>query len=629
MKTRLLSLLVIILGAALVLSACAPAADGAALGQSDAVWDRIQANDKIVVGVSMDYPPYEYVNQDFVADGFDIAMIDDLSKVMGLPFDVKNYAFDGLPGALETGTIDIAISAIAITPEREESFSFSDVYLTDTSAALTLPTSTIVIALPEQLAAYRVGVQRGSVYETGLQKLLVDTGLMPATHLYSFITSDDALNALTQNQIDLFVLDQGTADIYVQSNNLRLAGSGSNPQRYAVMMAKETPVLVKNINDALKKLQNNGTLGKLARQYLNMDPSAIPSGCTDNMAYVADVTYDDKNMTAPPQVTPGQSFVKTWRVKNTGTCTWVNGYQLSYAYGNTSDAAMGGKPVPITSPIAPGATTDLSAALTAPRTPGTYQGFWQMVNDHGRPFGQTIWVGVTVVDPNKPTPAAVPAPVITSFKVTPGTITLGQCVNASWTVTGNVTQVVFERDGTDLWKNAPASGQYQDCPTKTGKIVYALGAYGPGGQDLEQVNVTVNKATATSVPPTRVPPTPVPPTAVPPANPLVGPIWDLLTLNNASVDPALGIYISFFSNGKVEGFDGCVNFSATYQAAGDQISFAGLPTGTGVSNCLPDAQAVSTSYLEALTQVKNFQVSNGKLNMTDANGTRLLQYKKR
>jgi ABC-type amino acid transport substrate-binding protein/heat shock protein HslJ len=614
MKSRFLKPLAILAIATFVLAACAPVGTPA---PEDAVWARIQQNGKIVVGTSMDYPPYEFVNQQYVADGFDIALIGELSKQMGIPMDVKNYAFEGLGNDLETGDIDIAISAIAVTPEREESFSFSNVYLTDTSGALTLPTSTIVITAPEQLAAYRVGVQRGSAYETALQTLLVDTGLMPASRLYSFISSDDALVGLTRNQIDLYVLDQGTAQVFAETNNLRIAGSGTNPQRYAVEMAKGTPVLLENINNALLTLSNNGTIGRLAKEYLGYDASALPSTCVDGMSYVADVTYDDKNMTAPPQVTPGQSFIKTWRVKNTGTCSWISGYQLVYAYGNTAASSMGGKPVPITTPVAPGTTTDLSAALTAPTTPGTYQGFWQMVNDKGTPFGQTIWVGVTVVDTSKPTPAPIPAPSITSFSVTPGTITLGQCVTASWVVQGNVTNVVFERDGTDLWKGAPASGQTQDCPPKAGKVVYALGAYGPGGQDLEKVTVTVNQPAS---PPTSTP--------VPPVNPLVGPTWELITLDNASVDTALGVNLIFQSNGSVQGFDGCANFSATYQSSGGQLSFSDLPSGTGVSNCLPDAQTVSTAYLTALSEITNFSISGNTLTLKDADGAQRLQYNK-
>lgn len=593
-----------------LLAACGPAATPA---PSDPVWDGIQANGKIVVGVSMDYPPYEYVDQNFFAAGFDIGLIEELSKQLGLPIDVKNYAFDGLGDALQTGDIDIAISAISVTPEREEVFSFSNVYLTDISAALTLPTSSIVISTPEQLAAYRVGVQRGSVYETALQTLLVVPGLMPATRVYSYITPDDAINALSQNLIDVFVLDKGSADIYVQTNNLRIAGQGTTPQRYAVAMAKDTPVLLENINAALLTLQNDGTIGRLSIEHLGYDASTLPEACLDGMAYVADVTYADNNMTAPPQVAPGQTFVKTWRVQNTGTCTWVSGYRLVYAYGNTPASGMGGQPVPINSPVAPGATVDLSVTLVAPTAAGTYQGFWQMSNDKGTPFGQTIWVGVTVVDPVQPTPAPIPAPSITSFTVSPSSVTLGGCVTAAWQVSGTVDSVVFERDGKDLLRGAPASGQFQDCPPNAGTLNYALGAYGPGGQDLESETVTVSQ----------------PAQPQPPVNPLVGPTWQVLTLNNSSVDPSYAIQLIFYPDGTVQGFDGCVNFTGSFQAFEDQIDFYGYVPETAVSNCLPDAVEVSTAYKLALSEVTNFAVSGTALSMTDASGAQRLQYQAR
>jgi hypothetical protein len=116
-------------------------------------------------------------------------------------------------------------------------------------------------------------------------------------------------------------------------------------------------------------------------------------------------------------------------------------------------------------------------------------------------------VGVTVVDPNQPTPAPVPAPYITSFTVTPGSITLGQCVQASWFVEGFVDRIVFERNGEDLVPYAPASGTYTDCPPVAGQVQYGLGAYGPGGQANKDIYITVSDVPSVSNP-IATPPTP-------------------------------------------------------------------------------------------------------------------------
>jgi len=496
---------VVLLSIAILLTACQGAEPNPGV-TTDATWDRIQKNGKIVVGVSMDYPPFEYIDANFIADGFDIALISEIGKQLGLPVDVRNYSFNGLYNALQTSQIDIAVSALTVTPDREKVVLFSDVYLTDSASVLAPSGSPLVITQPEQLAAYRVGVQQGTVFDSYMTKTFVETGLMPSSKLYRFLKPDDAIASLVANQIDLVLMDTPSAEVYLQKNNLKLAGTGVNPQRYAIAMPLNSPTLRANINSALKTLNNNGTLGKLVQKYLNVEPATVlPPSCIDDMAFVADVTYPDNNMTSPPVVTPGQVFVKTWKVKNTGTCSWVPGYQLAYAYGNTPAAQMGGQPVPITSTISPGMTVDLSVTLTAPTTNGTYQGFWQMKNANSQSFGQTIWVGVTVADPAQPTAAPMPAPVITSFTVNPGQIQLGQCVTASWVVQGAVDRVVFERNGEDLVPYAPTSGTYTDCPPLSGQIQYALGAYGPGGQQVLSVYITVSAAPTVPPPPTETP----------------------------------------------------------------------------------------------------------------------------
>jgi hypothetical protein len=123
---------------------------------------------------------------------------------------------------------------------------------------------------------------------------------------------------------------------------------------------------------------------------------AQPSACIDAMAYVADLTYDDQNMTQPPIFAPGQAFRKGWRVRNIGSCVW-QGYSLAFAEGNAPTAALGGQPVTIKGPIQPGATYDLYVDLVAPMASGIYQGTWQMRNDQGTPFGERVWVGITVL----------------------------------------------------------------------------------------------------------------------------------------------------------------------------------------------------------------------------------------
>lgn len=110
--------------------------------------------------------------------------------------------------------------------------------------------------------------------------------------------------------------------------------------------------------------------------------------------FVADVTVPDG-----ANFTPGETFVKTWRIKNTGTSTWGTGYLLVYAKGER----MGGpETLALPSSVAPGQTVDLSLNLTAPDKLGSFTGFWQFRSDVGQPFGigaeanQPIYVQINV-----------------------------------------------------------------------------------------------------------------------------------------------------------------------------------------------------------------------------------------
>ena len=88
----------------------------------------------------------------------------------------------------------------------------------------------------------------------------------------------------------------------------------------------------------------------------------------------------------------GAGFRKTWRVKNTGTCTWTSDYSFVFVSGDQ----MSGQNIYVPANVAPGQTVDLSVDLIAPNGEGTYRGYWQMRTPYGYNFGETIWVKVRV-----------------------------------------------------------------------------------------------------------------------------------------------------------------------------------------------------------------------------------------
>jgi hypothetical protein len=107
--------------------------------------------------------------------------------------------------------------------------------------------------------------------------------------------------------------------------------------------------------------------------------------CTDKVQFISDVTIPYNTL-----IKPGQSFVKTWRIKNTGTCQWESGYSLVFI-GGSQMSAPDSIPIPI---IPQNGIVDIGMSMVAPSTPGSYQGQWQMRNHIGQLFGNLLWVRV-------------------------------------------------------------------------------------------------------------------------------------------------------------------------------------------------------------------------------------------
>jgi TolB protein len=127
-----------------------------------------------------------------------------------------------------------------------------------------------------------------------------------------------------------------------------------------------------------------------------------PGGCTLNASYVADVTIPDDT-----ELAPGTAFVKTWRIRNSGTCDWGSGFTLAFVSG---DHMGGPSSVAVPATVA-GSTADVSVNLTAPSAPGTYRGNWRVRSDEGVAFGSTIYVRIVVPAPT-PEPTDTPIPTL-------------------------------------------------------------------------------------------------------------------------------------------------------------------------------------------------------------------------
>lgn len=116
--------------------------------------------------------------------------------------------------------------------------------------------------------------------------------------------------------------------------------------------------------------------------------TAIPCDLLNYDPVTVDVNVPDNTVMAP-----GQEFIKTWRVKNTGSCPWGAGYVLAYA---GYDDDMDGQFIALTEVVQAGQEVEVSVQFKAPAQAGIYVSAWSMRNAAGVFFPERIFVKVIV-----------------------------------------------------------------------------------------------------------------------------------------------------------------------------------------------------------------------------------------
>jgi len=107
---------------------------------------------------------------------------------------------------------------------------------------------------------------------------------------------------------------------------------------------------------------------------------------------------------------PGETFIKTWDVKNLGSTTWTKDYHLTLM--TSGETLSSPAQIPFPASVAPAETAHLSVTLKAPQTPGKYTVVWALQNPQGQIFkvdGSDVWVSIQVCDSPTGCAASLPA----------------------------------------------------------------------------------------------------------------------------------------------------------------------------------------------------------------------------
>jgi len=238
-----------------------------AVAATTALADQAQEAEPIDVGMSGGYFPFTFVEQDQL-QGFEVDFMNAVGEQIGRPVNFVTMSFSGLIGALESGRIDTVANQITITPEREETFVFTQPYVIDGAQVVTREGNTEITGV-ESLRGHSVAVNLGSNFEQLLRELPFADEIDIRTY-ESNIEQDTALG-----RVDAFVMDRVSTATVIRDSGLplQLAGEPFSEIRNALPFRNddEGRALRDQVDAAITSLREDGTLSAISEKWLGLD----------------------------------------------------------------------------------------------------------------------------------------------------------------------------------------------------------------------------------------------------------------------------------------------------------------------------------------------------------------------
>jgi len=229
-------------------------------------------DDVLVVGMELAYPPFETKDDAGNPSGISVDFSYAFGEYLGREVKIENIGWDGLIPSLQTGKVDMVISSMTITEEREKTIDFSDPYANAMLAVLSYKDSGIQSVEDLNREGMKIAVKTGSTGYNYAQKNLSNAEIIGLPDESACVTE------VAQGKADGFIYDQLT--IYRNwQNNLETTSAVFIPFQdvdfWGVAVQEGNTELREKLNEFIKKYTEEGGFEDLSEKYLAEEKAAF------------------------------------------------------------------------------------------------------------------------------------------------------------------------------------------------------------------------------------------------------------------------------------------------------------------------------------------------------------------
>ncbi|SEA90087.1 ABC transporter substrate-binding protein [Leifsonia sp. 21MFCrub1.1] len=265
-----------IAAASLALAGCSAGTSG---GSSPSADSGYVTPGKLTIGTAEPaYSPWVLDDKPQSGKGFEAAVAYAVADKLGFTKSDVTWVRSTFDQAIAPGpkTFDFNLQQFSITDERKKAVDFSSPYYETSQVVVTTAASPAAKATSiADLKKLSIGAQTATTSFDAAEKQIAPSGGVQA-----FNSNDDAKLALENKQVDAIVVDLPTA-FYLRDAELtdgKIVGqlpkaAGQQGDQFGLVLAKDSPLTTK-VSKAVDALRSDGTLDKLAAQWLAADGNA-------------------------------------------------------------------------------------------------------------------------------------------------------------------------------------------------------------------------------------------------------------------------------------------------------------------------------------------------------------------
>ncbi|ARI76906.1 transporter substrate-binding domain-containing protein [Halobacillus mangrovi] len=233
--------------------------------ESGSEYDLVE-DGKFTFAASGEFKPFSMTNASGEMTGFDIDVANAVAEELGLEPVQKKQKFASIVEGVKTGRFDAAVASHTITEERAKEVDFSTPYYYSGAQIFTRPDSDIEAL--EDLEGKEIAVSKGSTYSKFAEEV--------TDNIKTYDSDVVALQSLAKGRHDAVITDFLTGK-EAKGQGLEIeAKKMIERSEQAVAVAKGNDKLLEDINAALDKLREDGTLAEISKEYFGEDITTKP-----------------------------------------------------------------------------------------------------------------------------------------------------------------------------------------------------------------------------------------------------------------------------------------------------------------------------------------------------------------